>query len=395
MKDMIEILEFLQENWDNYLGDCTTLNRYLKKRAKYSKIWSIVKFADTFFRSLGETVFVNNPFLGLLILIAIFIGHTKAGIGCVVGGLIATLTDYSLGLHPPYMVDNGVSSFNGSLLGTVLPALFSLVSDNEVHLWVAVCFGSFASVIVSSALMNSISKLHVPFMTLPFNFIAIISFLNFQSEEYFSHLDASISIKSNNTSTDIDWIRVVEGMVVSMGQVYAVGGLPTSIIMWVAVALYSPLLAVLSALGALIGTFLPLLFLDPDSYDSVYNGLWGYSCILSIAAVSWACFKISWKTILAGVINVLFTVFVQKSLLVTMSKARLPVFTLPFTLSTLIMVLCWEGQGQGLKKQKKSFVLELLKPFKEKEPEPEPEEVLNQKLYQLAMFKAQQRQNVQ
>ena len=117
------------------------------------------------------------------------------------------------------------------------------------------------SVIVSSALMNSISKLHVPFMTLPFNFIAIISFLNFQSEEYFSHLDASISIKSNNTSTDIDWIRVVEGMVVSMGQVYAVGGLPTSIIMWVAVALYSPLLAILSALGALIGTFLPLLFL--------------------------------------------------------------------------------------------------------------------------------------
>ena len=59
------------------------------------------------------------------------------------------------------------------------------------------------------------------------------------------------------------------------------------------------------------------------------------------------------------------------------------------------MVLCWEGQGQGLKKQKKSFVLELLKPFKEKAPEPEPEEVLNQKLYQLAMFKAQQRQNVQ
>ena len=54
------------------------------------------------------------------------------------------------------------------------------------------------------------------------------------------------------------------------------------------------------------------------------------------------------------------------------------------------MVLCWGGQGQGLKKEKKSFVLELLKPFKDKEPEPEPEEVLNQKLYQLAMFKAQQ-----
>ena len=57
------------------------------------------------------------------------------------------------------------------------------------------------------------------------------------------------------------------------------------------------------------------------------------------------------------------------------------------------MVLCWEGQGQGQKK-KKNFVIELLKPFQE--PEPEPEEVWNQKLYQLAMFKdQQQRSNVQ
>ena len=117
------------------------------------------------------------------------------------------------------------------------------------------------SVIVSSALQNSISKLHVPFMTLPFNFIAIISFLNFQSEEYFSRIDATNTVNDSNISTDIDWIRVVEGTVLSMGQVYAVGSLPTSIIMWAAVALYSPILAILSALGALIGTFLPLLFL--------------------------------------------------------------------------------------------------------------------------------------
>ena len=59
-------------------------------------------------------------------------------------GFIATLTDHLLGLHPSAMVDCGVNSFNGSLLGTVLPALFHLVSDNEVHLWVAVCLGAFA-----------------------------------------------------------------------------------------------------------------------------------------------------------------------------------------------------------------------------------------------------------
>ena len=32
-----------------------------------------------------QTVFVNNPFLGMLIMAGIFIGHVEAGIGCAVG----------------------------------------------------------------------------------------------------------------------------------------------------------------------------------------------------------------------------------------------------------------------------------------------------------------------
>ena len=49
----------------------------------------------------------------------------------VPGGFIATLADYLLGLHPLAMVENGVASFNGSLVGTVLPALFHLVSGER------------------------------------------------------------------------------------------------------------------------------------------------------------------------------------------------------------------------------------------------------------------------
>ena len=56
-------------------------------------------------------------------------------------------------------------------------------------------------------------------------------------------------------------MRVLEGCVLSMGQVYAVQNIITSIILWAAVFLYNPLLALLSALGAIIGTFLPLAFL--------------------------------------------------------------------------------------------------------------------------------------
>jgi urea transporter len=91
---------------------------------------------------------------------------------------------------------------------------------------------------------------------------------------------------------------VIEGTVLSMGQVYAIQGLATSIFMWIALALYSPLLAILSAVGAILGSFLPLTFLEPGSYESVYSGLWGYNCILSVAAVSWACFTFSWLVLI-------------------------------------------------------------------------------------------------
>ena len=46
-----------------------------------------------------------------------------------------------------------------------------------------------------------------------------------------------------------------------MGQVFAIHGLVPSLLIWLAVGLYSPLLALLSAAGALMGSFLPLLIL--------------------------------------------------------------------------------------------------------------------------------------
>ena len=97
---------------------------------------------------------------------------------------------------------------------------------------------------VSSALLNSIGRLDAPFMTLPFNFIAIVSFLSFQTDEFnasneSSSINASMNGRKVNSNpyhsfnsmnylstfcseASVDWLRVVEGSVLSMGQVYAV-----------------------------------------------------------------------------------------------------------------------------------------------------------------------------
>ena len=72
----------------------------------------------------------------------------------------------------------------------------------EAELWVAVCLGSVATVFVSAALLNSIGRLDAPFMTLPFNFIAIISFLNFQTDSYMMPPPPAVEEAVNTTIAD-------------------------------------------------------------------------------------------------------------------------------------------------------------------------------------------------
>ena len=81
---------------------------------------------------------------------------------------------------------------------------------SKTELWITVCIGSLVSVFLSSALYNSLGKLRVPFMTLSFNFVAIISFMNWQSdssgvtdwEDYYGH-----------NKTNINFLKVLEGSV--------------------------------------------------------------------------------------------------------------------------------------------------------------------------------------
>ena len=96
-------------------------------------------------------------------------------------------------------------------------------------------------------------------MTLSFNFVAIISFLNWQTDSS-GVTDINDDYGHNSTKT-IYFLKVLEGSVLSMGQVFAIHGLVPSLLIWLAVTLYSPLLAILSAVGALMGSFLPLLIL--------------------------------------------------------------------------------------------------------------------------------------
>ena len=91
--------------------------------------------------------------MGLIILAALFVFDPTVGLGCMLGGLTATVVELVVGLHPWADLTNGVACFNGVLVGTVVPILYPATYQTEQSLamWLAVVGGA----IVRSELLSA------------------------------------------------------------------------------------------------------------------------------------------------------------------------------------------------------------------------------------------------
>merc|ERR1719397_1174033 len=333
--------------WNVYLGDCPVVTTYLASKPVNSLTWAPCHVINIFLRAVGQPAFVNNPLMGLVILAALFVFDTEVGLGCMLGGLTATLVELVLGLHPWGDLTNGVACFNGVLVGTVIPILYPVFYDagRTVSMWLAVFGGSILSVFFARAFGNFLSKFQVPYMALPFNLVAVFVFLTLQPPDAETVSEVTNSTQLDNTT--LSWPGVGRGIIVSMGQVYAVNELEPSLMMNLAVLLASPLLFVMANIGAALGTFLSLAFIEVSEYADLYDGIFGYNSLLSMAAVSCVFFPLTLTSFLAGVVNVMGTVFIQRALAHNMSQNMLPVFTLPMTLCTLVMLMVTQERGRS------------------------------------------------
>jgi len=320
---------------------------YLNDKDVYSR-WFLPINLNIFLRAVGQPAFVNNPLLGLLILVAIFLFNWQVGLGCILGGGVATLTEVVLGLHPWDLVGNGVCSFNGVLVGTVISILYPGVYgvERSTGMWVAIVIGAVTSVFFASAFNNFLSKVNVPYMALPFNIIAVCVFLSLQPNPQIEITEKMTFNASDPYCGDgsVSWCGVGRGVIVSMGQVYAVDAVVPSLVMNLAVLLASPLLFTMSTLGATIGSLMALTILPEEEFHQVYSGLWGYNALLSMAAVSCVFFPFSPAAFMAGIVNTFATVGIQAGLKANMDKNHLPVFTLPMTLCTLVMLMAAQSR---------------------------------------------------
>lgn len=154
----------------------------------------------------------------------------------------------------------GLTPLNAILIGSVIS---SIKADQlqEEKIWTFICLGSFASIFICGALANTLGKVGIPYMTIPFNLVALCSFFAFQSIQAPTVPLAPVEL-IRDSELEVDWGLVGRGILVSMSQVYAINHTWASIIMSLGVFISSPLLFIMSLVGATIGCFAGNNYLD-------------------------------------------------------------------------------------------------------------------------------------
>ena len=161
----------------------------------------------------------------------------------------------------------------------------------------AIVFSAMTTVLMKTVGIWFVTKFKVPLLTLPFN-IATLLFLSavlFLPQPYFN---LGASAPSATTSNALDWFRIAQSLPIGFGQVFLADKLASGILVFLAVALCTPLGAAVGLLGCILGVLAGGPFGPPP--EKLYAGLWGYNALLCAMAIGGVFYAPTVRSILIG-----------------------------------------------------------------------------------------------
>lgn len=269
-----------------------------------------MNYIQSILRSMGQIMFQNNIWSGLLFLTGIFYNSWLLGLAALLGTIISISTAQIL-KYPKEDIENGLYGFNGALSGIALWYFFGF---NATTL-----FAVIISIVLTTVLFHYLKKVIPPF-TAPFIIISWIAlyFLLHVFEFPLIHSSAP----AQNT------FDLFSATIKSFGQVMFQENLITGAFFLLAIVVNSRSSAIYGLYAAVLGSLIGLLLKEPVS--AVNAGLMGYNAILCAIALAgnkqsrflW----ISIATILSVILNIGF------------AESGIIALTAPFVLSTWIIL---------------------------------------------------------
>ena len=265
-----------------------------------------MRFLLIILRGIGQVMFQNNIYSGVLFLVGIFFNSWLLGLAALSGTLISTCSALIL-RYPKEDVKNGLYGFNGALTGIAILCFFE-VSLTTI---LALIIGA----VLSSIIMYYLKKITLPF-TAPFVIATWI--LAYLLLFVFKVPLLSTSVSTSNT------LDILASFSNSFGQVMFQENMITGLFFLLAILVNNRLMAIYAVYAAILGSLTGWLFLE--SVSEVNAGLMGYNAILCAIALTGK----SWKDFLW----ISMAIFLSTLLNIGMGLTGLITLTAPFVLAT-------------------------------------------------------------
>jgi urea transporter len=277
-----------------------------------------MRFIQTILRGIGQVMFQNNIYSGILFLGGIFYNSWLLALAALFGTIISTGSAQIL-RYPKEDIQNGLYGFNGALTGIAVLCFFEL---NLITV-LALIIGA-----VLSTLMMGLLKKFIPPFTAPFvmaTWLVIYSLLFVFNFPLLSSPEP--------TGNTIDMLSASSN---SFGQVMFQENRITGLFFLLGILVNNKLMAIYAVYAAVLGSLTGWLFSEP--FSTINAGLMGYNAILCAIALTGK----KWRDFLW------ITIAISLSTLLNIALATTGIITLtaPFVLAVwVILVLKQKTQG--------------------------------------------------
>lgn len=292
-------------------------------------------FADTVLRGLGQVMFQNNSYAGLLFLVGIACNSLGLASAALLGTIAATLAAIALGADRQ-MVRNGMFGFNGGLVGI---ALLHFLEPAPL-VWACVVIAAAGSTIVMAAMVVALHAARIPALTAPFVLTSLCLLL---ASARFGHLHASDRLPTaslpepTTVSGGVTAATLGEGLLKGIGQVFLQDSMLAGA--WVTLGLL--VASRRACLAALAGSLAGMLVAwgMGAAEPALRAGAFGYNGALVAIALSGAVLAPGRLATACAVFAALATPFVTAATAAALEPFGMPALTLPFVLVTWTFLL--------------------------------------------------------
>ncbi|MDQ6974998.1 MAG: urea transporter [Mariprofundaceae bacterium] len=289
-------------------------------------------------RSYASILFAERPWIGAAFLLATF-WFPNAGMSGLIAALVGMATAKVLRFNH---LESGLHVYNSLLVGLSLGAYYQL----DIYLAVLIVLGAIMAVFATVALVDMLWRLdHLPVLSLPFVLVALTTSLAAHS---YGTLSRYLVPMMPHNIVFTPW---VDQFLTALGSSFFTPHPIPGLLMFIGLLITSRYLALLAVMGFALG-FSTYTLLSGSPYSDLMN--WnGFNFILTAIALGGIFTVPDKQSFVLAMVGSVLAALITAATETLMLVYGLPVMTVPFLVTTLIVLL-------ALKKRPTSPQLQLL-----------------------------------